>query len=263
MCCQRRAAVGSIVGGDWVGMGGLRVASEYIESMFSGLLTRLVQALPSQCLVCHAWPAQAVCEHCVSRFAQPLPRCFTCAVPLPSPLRQCGACIKAHPTLDACLAAVPYAFPWSDLIVGFKFHQQPGRAGAFALLLRSTPWVEPALDEADLVLPMPLSRERLQSRGFNQALELARRLAPDKVDSGVLLRIKDTPPQSALKRAQRLQSVQDAFAVEPLQALRLRGARVVLVDDVMTSGASLFSAARVLRAGGAAHITAVVIARTE
>lgn len=239
---------------------------EYIDSMFFSLLngaSRVFNLLPSQCRVCHAWPAQPICEACVSRFAQPQPRCETCALPVPSQVRRCGACVISPPPLDACLAAVAYAFPWSDLIVDYKFHDHPGLAHAFALLLRSTPWVEPALDAADLVLPMPLSSQRLQVRGFNQALMLAHRLAPNKTDRRLLLRIKDTPAQSTLKRAERLDSLKDAFAVDPLLIPQLKGARVVLVDDVMTSGASLSCAARALRAAGAAHITGLVIARTE
>lgn len=231
--------------------------------MFLRLIKGMFAGLPSQCRVCHAWPAQPVCEACVNRFAQPQPRCQTCALALPAGLSQCGVCVKSPPPLDTCLAAVSYAYPWSDLIVGYKFHNHPGLVSAFTLLLRSTPWVEPALDAADAVLPMPLSNQRLQTRGFNQALLLARQLAPDKTRHRLLLRIKDTPPQSALKRAERLGSVQDAFAVEPLLLQQVKGARLVLVDDVMTSGASLFAAARVLRAAGAAHITGVVIARTE
>jgi ComF family protein len=236
---------------------------EYIDPMFRRMIKTMLDALPSQCSVCRAWPAQPVCEACVTRFAQPQARCQTCALAVPPGVRQCGACIKSPPPLDACLAAVTYAFPWSDLIVGFKFHQQPGRASALALLLHSTPWVEPALDAADVVVPMPLSKERLQSRGFNQALVLARHLTPDKTDPRLLLRIKDTPAQSSLKRTERLTSVKDAFAVEPLLCRKIKDARVVLVDDVMTSGASLFAAARTLRAAGAAHITGLVIARTE
>src|SRR5665647_808304 len=223
----------------------------------------LLHALPSQCRVCHAWPTHSICEACIDRFAQPQPRCQTCALPVPAQVKQCGACIKNPPPLDHCLAAVSYAFPWSNLIVDYKFHSQPGLASAFALLLRSTPWVEPALDAADLVLPMPLSKERLKTRGFNQALTLARQLAPDKTDQRLLLRIKDTPAQSSLKRADRLNSLNDAFAVEPLLVEKIRGARLVLIDDVMTSGASLYAAARVLRSAGAAHITGLVIARTE
>jgi ComF family protein len=161
------------------------------------------------------------------------------------------------------LTAVRYAYPWSDMVVDFKFHQHPGLATAFATLLRSVPWVEPALDSADLLIPMPLSRPRLRERGYNQALVLARALAPGKIAPQLLLRIHDTPPQSTLPRADRLRSVANAFALEPLQAHRLRGKRVVLLDDVMTSGASLHAAAGVLRQAGATHITGMVFARTE
>ncbi len=231
--------------------------------MFRRLINKVTHALPSQCMVCHAWPAQPVCGNCVDRFAQPQPRCKTCALSVPTGVMHCGTCVKEAPPTDACLAAVPYAFPWSDLIVGYKFHDHTGRAGAFALLLRSTPWVEPALDEATLVIPMPLSHERLRTRGYNQALLLARQLSPQKTNGRVLLRIKDTPAQSSLNRKERLDSVRDAFAVDPLLTGKIKGARLVLVDDVMTSGASLFSAARVLRAAGAAQITGIVIARTE
>ena len=129
--------------------------------------------------------------------------------------------------------------------------------------MRSAPWVEPALDAADLVLPMPLSRERLRERGFNQALLLARALAPSKTQANFLLRMRDTPPQSSLSRAARLDNVRHAFAMEPLYPTAVAGKRVVLVDDVMTSGASLTAAAQCLRQAGAAHITALVFARAE
>jgi ComF family protein len=121
--------------------------------------------------------------------------------------------------------------------------------------------VEPALEAAHLVLPLPLSTQRLQSRGFNQAVELARHLAPSKVDTELLLRVRDTPPQSSLPRHERLRSVQGAFAIEPLRVNELRDRRVVLVDDVMTSGASLHAASTALRSAGAAHITVLVFAR--
>ena len=231
--------------------------------MFSTLLKTLHRRVPSQCAVCRSWPTQPLCEACVVRFAQPQARCRTCALPVTGDIRQCGACLLNPPPLDACLAAVAYEFPWSRLIVEFKFRARPGWATSFATLLRSTPWVEPALEQATLVLPMPLSELRLRERGFNQALELARQLAPAKVDHRILLRILDTPAQSALKRDQRLRNVQHAFAVEPMHAGRLAGAKLVLIDDVMTSGASLHSAAQTLRAAGAAHITGIVLARAE
>lgn len=231
--------------------------------MFTSLFSRMLRPPASQCRVCHGWPAQPICDHCVAEFAQPQPRCSTCALPLPAGLTQCGACLKEEPPLDLCLAAASYAFPWAHLMADFKFHDQPALVRFFADLLRATPWVEHALDAADLLLPMPLSRQRLQVRGYNQALLLAQQLNRRKTRADVLLRIADTPAQHTLKRAERLTSLNQAFAVDPLKASLLQGTRLVLVDDVMTTGTSLYTAARELKAAGAAHITGLVIARTE
>jgi ComF family protein len=231
--------------------------------MLRRLFGQLLERIPSQCAVCHAWPSRPVCEACVARFAQPLPRCQRCALPVPAGVTQCGACLKAPPPLDACLAAVSYAYPWSGCISRFKFHADTGWAATLATLLRSTPWVEPALEQAHWLLPMPLSRQRLMERGFNQALLLARALAPEKTRADLLLRIRDTQAQSELQRAARLRNVQGAFAVEPVLAASLQGRRIVLLDDVMTSGASLHAAAQALRQAGVAHITALVVARTD
>lgn len=226
-------------------------------------LTSLLERLPSQCHVCRAWPSLPVCDACVARFASPVPRCHSCALPVHGGAQQCGECVRHPPSLDRCLAAFSYVWPWPKCIADFKFRSQTGWAMPFATLLLSTPWVEPALERCDLVLPMPLSAARLRERGFNQALELARRLAPRKSDATLLLRTLDTPAQSGLGRSERLRNLQGAFALEPMQAGRVTGRHVVLVDDVMTTGASLFAAASVLRTAGAAHITAIVLARTD
>ncbi|MDM0105094.1 ComF family protein [Variovorax sp. J22R24] len=233
--------------------------SHWIERPFPGLLNRL----PSQCVVCRAWPAQPVCDACVARFAPPTPRCATCALQVPDGVSRCTECMREPPPLDVCLAACAYVWPWPECIAEFKFRGDAGRAAPLATLLRSAPWVEPALEKADIVLPMPLAPVRLRERGFNQAHELARRLAPRKTDATLLLRTRETTAQSGLTRAERLRNLRGAFALEPLRAMAVRDRRVVLVDDVMTSGASLFAAAQVLRAGGASHVTAIVLARTE
>ncbi|MDF2464988.1 MAG: hypothetical protein K0Q43_3223 [Ramlibacter sp.] len=236
---------------------------EYIEPMFRQFFEGLAAAVPGQCAVCRAWPAQPVCEACVARFAQPRPRCRRCALPVPLGIAECGRCIGTPPPLDACHAALSYEYPWSGLVAEYKFGGQPGWAVSFGTLMRSAPWVEPALEEADLVLPLPLSRERLAERGFNQALVLAQALAPAKAEPGLLLRVRHTQPQSELDRKARLQNVQGAFAVEPLRHAAVRAKRVVLVDDVMTSGASMFTAAQALREAGAARVTGLVLARTD
>ncbi|HUR87884.1 MAG TPA: ComF family protein [Ramlibacter sp.] len=230
--------------------------------MFQRLMQGVERALPGQCAVCHAWPARPLCESCVARFAQPRPRCVRCALSVPPGITQCGRCLANPPPIDACHAAVAYDFPWSALISQFKFNGQVGWARVFATLMRSTPWVEPALEDADLVLPMPLARERLAERGFNQALELAKLLA-EPTDATLLLRIRHTPAQSALDRKSRAANVKGVFAIDPLRPHAVRGKNVVLVDDVMTSGASIHAAAQVLREAGAAKITAIVFARTS
>ena len=255
--------------------------AEYIDTVLQSLsaLRRFMPNLPSQCAVCHSWPATQVCQPCLARFKPHQPCCALCALPLLALLtselpqtapRLCAACMRQRPPMDATLAAVTYAYPWSALISRYKFGEQPGWAGFFAGLLLQTPGVAQALDALDAqdwLLPLPLSAERLQTRGFNQAWELASALARQsgtraRADTQLLLRLRHTRPQSQLGREARLANVKDAFQVDPLRASELAGRRVVLVDDVMTSGASLFAAAQALRDAGAAHITAVVLART-
>jgi len=221
--------------------------------------------LPSRCAVCHAWPSNAVCEACVRLFGQPRARCRTCAVSLPSTVVQCGACLRQPPPLAAVLAAVDYDYPWAHMVRDFKFHADIAWARSFARLLRSTPWVDPVLEAADWIVPMPLSQQRLLQRGFNQSAVLAGALetgSQRKLRHDVLVRIRDTAAQSKLPRSERYANVAHAFAVHPDWFTALRGKKVVLVDDVMTTGASLHAAAQALAQAGAAQTVALVFART-
>jgi ComF family protein len=225
-------------------------------------------ALPSVCHICHHWPSQPFCAPCIERFAQPALRCPTCALTLSRTsdnghAAHCRNCVQHPSPLDACVAAVSYTFPWAGCIARFKFQADPSLARALAHLMRHAPWVEPALDAASLVVPMPLSPKRLRERGFNQALELARHLAPHKTHAHTLLRSGDSAHQVGASRQERLAHVRDAFWVAPEQVSTVRGRRVVLVDDVMTTGASMYKATGALRAAGALHITGLVLARTE
>ena len=236
--------------------------SRTIASGISAPLQTLLWQVPSQCAICQAWPAQRICSACVARFAQPQARCSTCALQVPAGVSHCGACLRSPPPLDLCLTAVDYGYPWAQAIAQFKFQADPGWAQALAALVRRTPGASVALDAADCVLPVPLAAERLRERGFNQALQLARHLAPRKTQARLLLRLHATPAQHTLARAKRLRNLDGAFAVEPLRCHELAGRHVVLVDDVMTTGATLHAAATVLRAAGVLHITALTIART-
>lgn len=231
--------------------------------MLTALLRRASAATPAQCEVCRTWLSRPVCGGCLARFAAPTHRCACCALALPAGAPLCGRCTREPPPLDACFAAVSYGYPWAGLVGRFKFGGEAGWAHTFADRLLDSPGVAEAVSRADALVPMPLSRERLAQRGFNQAHELARRLSPVKADAALAVRLRDTPAQAQLERAGRLANLRGAFAADPSRAGRVRGARLLLVDDVMTSGASLFALAASLRQAGAAHVEAAVFARTE
>lgn len=237
--------------------------------MFTRLLDRhrhgLLPAarLPSQCLICHAWPATTVCSACVARFAPQVARCRRCALPVPAGVPVCGACLRAPPPMDACLAALPYAWPWSMCLGRWKFEGDVGLTRPLARLLQAAPGVREAVAAADVLVPLPMSPERLGERGYNPAVLLARRLAPRRTRIDLLLRSRHTPPQRSLPRARRLKNVRGAFRVETLHAATLQERHVLLVDDVMTTGASVHEAAKALRAAGVAQVTVLVLARTD
>jgi predicted amidophosphoribosyltransferase len=108
-----------------------------------------------------------------------------------------------------------------------------------------------------------MSASRLRERGFNQAYELAKHLAPQKADAKSLLRLEHAVHQVGATRAERLAQARNTFWIAPNRIPSLQGQRVVLLDDVMTTGATMFEAARTLRKAGGAHITGLVFARAQ
>ncbi len=205
---------------------------------------------------------QRVCGDCVQRFAAPVPRCRRCALQVPVGMEVCGACLTDPPPYARTLAAVDYDHPWDGLITHFKFHGALDLATALAerMLAASGGLSAPAL-----LVPIPLSDARLRERGYNQAWELTKRLGTTlhcRVDATLLLRVKDTPHQLVFPPDQRAGNVRAAFAVEPRQRVELQGRTVTLVDDVMTTGATVAEAARTLLQGGASEVHVWVIART-
>jgi ComF family protein len=223
-----------------------------------------LQRLPSVCAVCRGWGAQRVCADCIERFAIPRPRCTRCALPVPEGVPTCGTCVADPPPFVRTLASVDYDHPWDGLIAHFKFHGALDLTPALTRRMLAT-LDATAVPRPGLLLPVPLSTQRLRERGYNQAWELARRLARAcgaEADARLLLRVKETPHQLALPLDQRTENVRRAFAVEPRRLAELRGRSVTVVDDVMTTGATVAEIARVLRQAGATAVSIWVFART-
>lgn len=157
-----------------------------------------------------------------------------------------------------------YVFPWDHLIREFKFHGQTELAGPLARRL-SDAVIDRGATSVQWVLPVPMTQRRLRERGFDQAWELARRVAtalqlPSRADA--LVRTLDTAHQTELGRAARQRNLRAAFFVPGAQRAALQHTRVALVDDVMTTGATLREAAAALRHAGVAAVEAWVLART-
>ena len=222
--------------------------------------------LPSLCAVCRGWGRTRVCGTCRVRFAVARPRCRYCALPLPAGMEACGECTLLPSALDRTVAAVDYGFPWDRLVTALKFNDALDLAGTLAGLLCEAVEREGSSSGVDLIVPVPLSRERLRERGFNQAWELARRAGRRlgiTADAKALIRLKDSPHQLSLPRNERADNVRGIFAVEAAHATSLRGRTVAVVDDVMTTGATMRELADVLHRAGAMEVQAWVVARTE
>jgi ComF family protein len=160
------------------------------------------------------------------------------------------------------VAARLYVSPWKELITAFKFEGQAGLANFLAQQMRNTAAIAQCVEDCDCVVPVPLSAQRLRERGFNQALLLAKQLCPKRTLAQGLIRLRDTAAQSGLSRQDRLHNLDHAFMVNPAYVQMLRGAKVVLVDDVITTGSTLLACSKTLQAAGVAQVRWVVLART-
>lgn len=183
--------------------------------------------------------------------------CPTCALPAPAG-EMCGQCLKHPPLFASATAVFGYAFPLDKLIQAMKYGERLALAYAFAGKLARR------IDKdnlPDCIIPMPLHPAKLRERGFNQSQLLAAKAARElglELLPHACRRMRDTPPQSALPWKERKKNVRDAFRCDT----DLTGKHVALVDDVLTSGASLNALAEAVQKCGAAEISAWVVART-
>ncbi|MEC9344683.1 MAG: ComF family protein [Pseudomonadota bacterium] len=224
--------------------------------------------LPPRCLSCGEAVADPgrLCGTCFAAIDFiAAPACACCGLPFTfetGPDTLCAACAAVRPPYTRARAAARYGEPLRTALLRFKHGDRTDMAVGLALLLRRAgqPW----LGQADMIAAVPLHRTRLLRRRYNQSAELARALSalcgvPAVPD--LLLRQRRTRSQGGLSGTARRRNVQGAFSVSPRHAAGLKGRHVILVDDVMTTGATVEACARTLVRAGAADVTVLTVAR--
>jgi ComF family protein len=229
------------------------------------LPTALPAWLPTTCLLCGQWQARPLCQACVQRWRRPVVRCVRCAIALQGLASDgvCPACEDHSPEFDRAIAALDYAAPWRHVLAQFKFQERTALARPLARLMLDALAQRP--HRVDLIVPVPLSRPRLLERGYNQTWLLAQRLAghldtPARHD--LLQRARHTERLMSLDAEARRAQIAGAFEVPDAALAQIRGRHVAVVDDVLTTGATLNEVAHTLREAGARSVSAWVLART-
>jgi len=213
----------------------------------------------SVCRVCASWCSHVLCEQCLSHHIQKQARCKLCALPADTEI--CQACLHSPPVWTQSAAALNYTSPWRELIIDFKFQSHPALSCFLGTVMAADPQIQQLLAQSDCVIPVPLSAKRLRERGFNQSALLARQLSAKHVDDEVLCRLRHTAPQSGLDRAARLNNLLHAMAVNPSRRSAVSNRRILLIDDVLTTGSTLTVCTQALLSAGAKQVNCAVLAR--
>ncbi len=217
--------------------------------------------IPATCVLCGCdVPGKLdLCAPCRAELPSVPRPCPRCGLPLETQTEnECGACVAQPPAFTRTLAPFRYEDPVRHLVLALKFNRKLYVARVLGELMAQ----HYAQQEArpDIIMPVPLHSGRLRARGFNQALELARPVAAHlriPIDVHTCMRIRGTAAQSDLPADQRVKNIKGAF--EMREALRAR--RVAIVDDVMTTGATVDELSRTLIAGGVEDVQVWVCAR--
>jgi ComF family protein len=226
---------------------------------------------PGRCLCCGAnsFTNQDLCEHCKMALPWQEYACPRCALPLPAPSSSpCGECQRRRPSFQQSLAAFRYEAPVNRLITRFK--HQDGQACGRLLSELFCEWLPSHIDwnttaRPDYLLPVPLHWTHLWQRGFNQAEWFARDLSrryniPCLTDA--LIRKRSGVAQQSLRREQRLKNLQNIFQIRPKHHSLFINKHIVVIDDVITTGATVENISRLLKDAGAASISVWALART-
>lgn len=226
---------------------------------------------PASCLACGLPAKQSneimFCQDCLTEFkliSGPLCKC--CGRSFDKSTGEdhlCGLCLTNHYHFDMARALLRYHPPITTIISSFKYHGQTTCLKSFeAIKQQHSALIE--LQQPDLIIPVPLHRKRLQQRGFNQALLLARTFYPDQhhlINFRVLERHRYTEPQTSFSGKLRRQNLKNSFRVKDRKTVE--GKRVLLIDDVFTTGTTVNECAKVLKKAGSKEVLVLTLARVD
>ena len=228
------------------------------------LVSQILSRQLTRCLLCHGRAENAgLCAACRDELPTLVQACQRCALPLPPAAATCARCLQRPPAFTCARAAWHYAFPVAQLLQRFKYQRDlaAGRTLAQLAAVQLAPLLAAQESRPDLLLPVPLHWRRYWQRGFNQAQLIAAEFGRQwelPVHPGLLRKRSASAAQQQLGRAQRLRNLQQSFFLRR----PLPGLHVGLVDDVITTGATLEAASRTLLDAGASRVSAFALART-
>ena len=226
--------------------------------------------LCASCIESNIANNHAVCKPCLNDLPwHPNTSCLQCGLASSGTGLNtvvCGSCLNNPPDFDATKAVFLYAYPVDAMMQRYKYGSLLNLGDTFGeFLAEKTALGALNNNHVDLIIPMPMHPQRLKERGFNQALEIAKVLCKnykEKLDYKSITRQTLTPPQASLPLKERVKNIKDAFKVNADKLDKFQGKRIAIVDDVMTTGASLNELAKTLKKAGASHVECWVIART-
>ena len=232
------------------------------------LLKQLKKLLvPYYCVICGLQTnnSYGICDPCFSDLPWLTHYCARCSNPLiNSNNLLCGSCLKSKLYYDKIISLFHYRPPISQLITQFKFHKKLHLSRNFSQLIVSqlNDFINTSNIKFDIVIPVPLHRKRIKERGFNQANEIAKLIAKKLqilLANNVVVRVKNTSPQTELPSKQRKRNVKNAFFVQG----NIQDKNILIIDDVITTGATVNELSRVLKKSGADHIVVCSLTRSS
>lgn len=238
----------------------MRTSPKQASLFARGASSLAARIFGGNCYLCRGESAGTLCAPCSAELPYlARPRCPSCSLPGAAETL-CGRCLGDPPAFDATTAAFAYAFPADVLVQGLKFRSELALARVLANELVSAVQAAPPIP-VDLIVPVPLHDARLRERGYNQSMEIARGIASRlgvPLAADAIARVRDTAAQLDLPLKARRENVRGAFSCRQ----GLDGKTIAVVDDVMTTGATLAEVAATLKKFGAARVVNWVVART-